>query len=183
MFDKDRILFQLHRTRILSLQMIDRIDHEKWFDMPMGITHVAWNVGHLAIAEYFLGLFLVRGSRDSDAAFIPETYRELFGYGSVVSPDSTIYPSPAELSTVLNLVHDQVMLETREMPANVLTESCIFDDPEFDHHPIFTTKGGALEWLTHHEHIHIGQIGFLRRTFGDKPIEYLDESRAGKNFV
>ena len=109
MFDKDRILFQLHRTRILSLQMIDRIDHEKWFDMPMGITHVAWNVGHLAIAEYFLGLFLVRGPRDSDAAIIPETYRGLFGYGSVVSPDSTIYPSPNELRTVLNQVHDQVM--------------------------------------------------------------------------
>ena len=183
MFDKERILFQLNRTRVLSLQMIDRIDHEKWYEMPMGITHVAWNVGHIAIAEYFLGLFLVRGPRDSDATIIPETYRGLFGYGSEVSADPTIYPSPDELLTVLEQVHKQVMLETNEMPAQVLTEACVFDDPEFDHHPIFTRKGGALEWLTHHEHIHIGQIGFLRRTFGDKPIEYLDESRAGKNFV
>ena len=52
---------------------------------------------------------------------------------------------------------------------------------EVDKH--FARKGGALEWLTHHEHIHIGQIGLLRRTFGERPIEYLDESRNGKDFV
>lgn len=183
MFDKDRILFQLSRTRVFTLQMIDRIDHKRWFEMPMGITHVAWNVGHIAIAEYFLGLCLVRGERDSDSAVIPETFRGLFGYGSEVSADPTVYPSPDELRLVLKQVHDQVILETEEMSDEALMEPCVFNDPEFDHHPIFTRRGGALEWLTHHEHIHIGQLGLLRRMLGENPIEYLDESRAGKDFV
>lgn len=127
MFDKERILFQLNRTRVLSLQMIDRIDQGKWYEMPMGITHVAWNVGHIAIAEYFLGLYLVRGSRDSDATIIPETYRGLFGYGSEVSADPTIYPSPDELLTVLEQVHirnaEKVLSEPLSCP--VTTEKAI----------------------------------------------------------
>ena len=127
MFDKERILFQLNRTRVLSLQMIDRNDQGKWYEMPMGITHVAWNVGHIAIAEYFLGLYLVRGSRDSDATIIPETYRGLFGYGSEVSADPTIYPSPDELLTVLEQVHirnaEKVLSEPLSCP--VTTEKAI----------------------------------------------------------
>ena len=183
MFSKDRLLYQLSRTRVLTLQMMDRIDDEQWFEMPMGVTHVAWNVGHIAIAEYFLGLFLVRGPKDADNEIIPEAYSGLFGYGSEVSADRAIYPSPDELRAVLNQVHDQVMMETREIAVEALDEPCIFDHPDFDHHPIFTTKGGSLEWLSYHEHVHIGQMGLLRRTFGQKPIEYFEESRAGKKFV
>ena len=66
MFDKERILFQLERTRVLSLQMIERVPQEKWFEMPMGITHVAWNVGHMAIAEYLLGMVFIRGPKGND---------------------------------------------------------------------------------------------------------------------
>jgi len=73
MYDKDRIIYQLERTRVLSLQMIERVPHDQWFEMPLGVTHVAWNVGHMAIAEYFLGLVFVRGTRESDRDFIPES--------------------------------------------------------------------------------------------------------------
>ena len=73
MYDKDRIIYQLERTRVLSLQMIERVPHDQWFEMPLGVTHVAWNVGHMAIAEYFLGLVFVRGTRESDRDCIPES--------------------------------------------------------------------------------------------------------------
>ena len=74
MFDKERILFQLERTRVLSLQMIERVPQEKWFEMPMGITHVAWNVGHMAIAEYFLGMVFIRGPFRPSA--LPQSHRD-----------------------------------------------------------------------------------------------------------
>ena len=157
--------------------------HEQWFEMPTGITHVAWHVGHMAIAEYFLGLLLVRGAKDGDEAIIPAEYSELFGYGSQVAGGSSDYPSPTELLSVLAKVHEQLITETRAMSDEVLDEPVVFDDPQFDHHPIFDLKGGALEWVAFHEHVHIGSIGLLRRELGAAPIEYLEESRAGKTFV
>ena len=182
-FSKSRIIYNLERTRVLSLRMIERVPHEQWFEMPTNVTHVAWHVGHMAIAEYFLGLLLVRGGQDSDEALIPGEYRDLFGYGSQVSAGSSGYPSPSDLLLVLERVHEQVLTETRAMPDDVLDEAVVFNDPEFDHHPIFDLKGGALEWLSFHEHIHIGSIGLLRRELGAAPVEYLEESRAGTKFV
>jgi len=183
MFDKERILYHLERTRVLSQQMIARVPHEEWFEMPMGITHVAWNVGHMAVAEYFLGLVFIRGIREGDAAIIPESYSDLFGYGSTVSGDASIYPTPGEILDVMARVHGQLLEETRAMPVEAFDEPCIFPGGEFDHHPIFKLKGGALEWLAFHEHVHIGSIGLLRRELGAPPIEYFQESRAGKSFV
>ena len=130
-----------------------------------------------------MGLLLVRGAQDSDEALIPGEYRDLFGYGSQVSAGSSGYPSPSDLLLVLERVHEQVLTETRAMPDDVLDEAVVFNDPEFDHHPIFDLKGGSLEWLSFHEHIHIGSIGLLRRELGAAPVEYLEESRAGTKFV
>ena len=183
MYDKDRIIYQLERTRVLSLQMIGRVPHNQWFEMPVGVTHVAWNVGHMAIAEYFLGLVFVRGARESDRDFIPESYAELFGYGSVATSASNSYPSPSEILDVLGAVHTTLLDETRAMPAEQLSEPCDFLEGEFDHHPIFERKGGALEWLGYHEHVHIGAIGLLRRELGSKPIDYFQESRDGQRFA
>ena len=183
MFDKERILYQLERTRAFSLQMIARVPHDKWFEMPLGITHVAWNVGHMAIAEYFLGLVLVRGFQDEDAAIIPEQFSGLFGYGSTVSEDASAYPTPDEILAVMARVHNQLLEETRALPLAAFDEPCQFLEGEFDHHPVFELKGAALEWLTYHEHVHVGTIGLLRRQLGAAPIEYFQESRAGKKFA
>ena len=38
MYDKERIVYQLERTRKLSLQMIDRVPQDQWLEMPTGIT-------------------------------------------------------------------------------------------------------------------------------------------------
>ena len=46
----------------------------------------------------------------------------------------------------------------------------------------FSRKGGALEWIAYHEHVHLGIIGLLRREMGAPPIQYFQESREGKRF-
>ena len=182
MFDKDRIIYQLDRTRVLTHTLIERVPHDRWFEMPMGISHVAWNVGHLATAEYFLGMIFTRGPRDEDAGLIPENYAELFGYNSVVEQDPGVYPTPPEIIETLNAVHRQLLLEVEEMPEESLNEPCLFLEGEFDHHPIFERKGGSLEWIAYHEHMHMGMIGLLRREMGFQSIQYFDESREGKRF-
>ncbi|MBC03410.1 MAG: hypothetical protein CMJ34_08935 [Phycisphaerae bacterium] len=183
MFDKERIIHQIERTRLLTLQMIERVPHDRWFEMPTGITHVAWNVGHIATAEYFLGLVFVRGLREEDAGMIPGNYAELFGYGSEPQADPDPYPSPDELMQTLDAVHRQLLLETRAMPSEKLDEPPVFDDVWLDHHPMFDQKGSALEIVAFHEHIHIGTIGLLRRELGSEPIDYFKESSEGRRFV
>ena len=182
MFDKERIIYHLERTRVLTLRLVERIPHDKWFEMPMSVSHVAWNVGHIATAEYFLGLVFTRGQREEDSRFIPENYGELFGYNSVVVPDADVYPSPSEIMDTLDAVHRQVLVEARDMPSSSLDEPCLFLEGEFDHHPIFERKGGALEWIAYHEHVHMGIIGLIRREMGAQPIQYFQESREGKRF-
>ena len=183
MFDKDRIIYQLERTRTLTMQMLERIPHEQWYEMPVGVTHVAWNAGHIAVAEYFLGLVFIRGAKESDKDFIPESYIQLFGYGSEVSDDQSLYPEPNEILNIMGSVHDILLTETRSLPEDVLNDRCEFLEGTFDHHPIFEKKGGALEWLAYHEHVHIGTIGLLRRELGANPIDYFTESRQGKRFI
>ena len=108
MFDKERIIYQIERTRVLTLQLVERIPHDTWFTMPMDISHIAWNVGHIATAEYFLGMVFVRGIREDDSRLIPENYVELFGYNSVPQSDPDLYPTPQELLDTLDAVHQQL---------------------------------------------------------------------------
>ncbi|MEC7352712.1 MAG: DinB family protein [Planctomycetota bacterium] len=183
MYDKERIIHQLERTRVLTLQMIERVPHDRWFEMPTGVTHVAWNIGHIATAEYFLGMAFVRGAREDDAGMIDGSYAGLFGYGSVPQADPGGYPSPDELMRTLEAVHRQLLLETRAMPPEALVEPCRFDDAWFDHHPFFKEVGEALECVAFHEHIHIGTLGLLRRELGSGPIDYFQESSEGRRFV
>src|SRR5262249_56861223 len=82
------------------------IDESDWFRMPAGgVTHVAWQVGHLAYAEYRTALERIRGVAAGDAELIPEAFHRLFGPQSVPRPDPSHAPAPAELRAVFDRVH------------------------------------------------------------------------------
>jgi len=54
----DRIKF----SREYSLRMLENVPAADWFRMPTpAVTHIGWQVGHLAIAEYRLALERIRG--------------------------------------------------------------------------------------------------------------------------
>lgn len=137
---------------------------EDWLRMPEGVTHITWQVGHLAIVQYRLALVRIRGARPEDAAFIPDSYQELFGKGSVPRPDEAMYPSPAEIREVFDAVHKQVLEETPWL------DDARLDEPTDRPHPAFNDKFGALCWSAGHELLHAGQIGLLRRLMGHKPL-------------
>jgi hypothetical protein len=54
--------------------------------------------------------------------------------------------------------------ELARLPGGVLDETV--DNP----HPMFSTKLGALMFCPFHEMLHAGQIGLLRRLFGNAPL-------------
>lgn len=154
-------LQQIDVVRQYALRILNDVADEDWFRQPSeGVTHIGWQVGHMAIAEYRLGLMQVRGERTDDAALIPAEYVTLFGRGSVPSADVSIYPTPASLRTVFHAVHAQLQRELPTFPAAQL------DLPPERPHPLFDTKIGAMMWCGRHEMLHVGQIGLLKRLLG-----------------
>ena len=87
-----------HRTRLRSEQiafargytrrLIDKLDPADWFRItPAGVSHVAWQVGHLANAEYRLVLLRLRGEQPGDKELFSGGVPALFGINSKPEPD------------------------------------------------------------------------------------------------
>ncbi len=157
----DQIVF----ARRYSVQMIDSIPVSEWFRLPpAGVSHIAWQVGHLAMAQYRLTLERVRGRRPEDATLISDAFLKLFGRDSVPAADPACYPSPEEIRQVFDNVHQQMLQE-----APLLSEAEL-DQPVLTPHSLVKTKLWAFLWCSHHEMIHVGQIGLLRRQLGQRPL-------------
>src|SRR5690606_3823125 len=122
-----------------------------------GITHVAWQVGHLAMAEYRLALERIRGQREDDEQFISSEFLALFGKGSRPEADRSRFPSPAELRAIFDAVHRRVLDELPQFPEERL------DEPPERPHALARSKYQSLLWASQHEMLHAGQIGLLRR--------------------
>jgi hypothetical protein len=158
-------LAQIEFARKYSTRLIDTIDPADWFRMPAeGVTHVAWQVGHLAMAEYRLCLERLRGTRPEDEAFIPKAFIATHVRDSTPTPDPSKYLPPADIRRVFDEVHARVQKELPSFPDADL------DSPLLTPHVMFKTKIETLRWCSQHEMSHAGQIGLLRRLFGQKPL-------------
>src|SRR5271155_4519332 len=94
--------------------LLDQTPTTEWFRQPPGgVSHIAWQVGHLAFAEYRLALWRIRGPKTQDDALFSQEFVRLFGPESVPDADPAKYPAQAEIRAVLDRVHDQVL---RELP-------------------------------------------------------------------
>jgi hypothetical protein len=154
---------QICAARRFTLKTLEQVPEENWFVMPGGVTHVAWQFAHLAIAQYRLCLVRLRGDQPSDASLITPEWIGLFGKGSTPDPDRTKYPSVDAIRTRVAQVHE-IALES----CAGLSDSDL-DTPSQPHHWQFDTKLGAIQWCARHEMTHAGQIGLLRRLMGDRP--------------
>lgn len=154
--------------------MLDGLTDDDWFWVPnTGLvsgseppycSHIAWQVGHIAMAEYGLMLFRQRGRAEVDLDLMPGSFRKRFAKGSAPNNDRTAYPPPAEIRQQLDKIHAQVLLEVPSFSAASLDEP--LDPPTAG----FPTKYGALLMASQHEMLHCGQIGVLRRLLGRNPV-------------
>lgn len=158
-------LDQMAFARRYTVGLLETIPADLWFRMPVpGTTHVAWQVGHLAMAQYRLCLERWRGVRPEDADLIPPEFLSLFLRDSVPDADASKYPSPADVRGVFDRVYDST---ARAVAAYDEAE---FDLPMHTPHRICTTRGECLFWAAAHEMLHAGQIGLLRRLLGHPPV-------------
>jgi uncharacterized damage-inducible protein DinB len=157
-------LDQIKTARRYTLNLLDDLEPGDWFRQPSeGVTHIAWQVGHLAMAQFRLALERLRGERPSDVALIGPDFLRRFAAGSTPDPNPAQYPAPAEIRQTLDRVFAQVLAEVPHYTDVDL------EQPPFKPHPLFTTKIGSLFWCVRHEMLHAGQIGLVRRLLGKPP--------------
>ena len=156
---------RLDFVRAMTLDLLQDIPDEKWFQTAgPGLTHIAWQMGHIAIAEYGLTIKRLRGGRPEDAQLCPVEIRTKFGKGSQPDPDPAHNPTPERLREVCAAVHAQVMKELAELPDEGLDD--LMEHP----HPMFKTKMEALNFCADHELLHAGQLALLRRIVGQSSL-------------
>jgi hypothetical protein len=157
----DQIVF----ARNYTAGLLDQTPAAEWFRQPPGgVSHVAWQVGHLAFGQYSLVLCRIPGTPPQGAGLLSGELVRLFGAESVPDADPSRYPSQAEIRAKFDRVHEQVL---RELPG---LEEAELDQPVLDPLPLARTKLQVLLWCALHEMLHAGQIGLLRRQLGHDPL-------------
>lgn len=156
---------QIVFARQYTNRLLEQTPESDWFrQSAAGVSHIAWQVGHLAMAEYRLALDRTRGERPEDRDLIPPVYFTLFGRASEPVPEAAAYPPLAEIRAVFDRVHAQTL---KELPG---LNDADLDQPTLKPHAIAKTRLWSLLWCAHHESIHAGQIGLLRRQLGQPPL-------------
>lgn len=162
---RDAMLGQMVFSRDYTLNLIGNVPDELWHTPPKGVpTHFAWQIGHLAVAQYGLMLFRQRGRAEGDLELMPGWLRKRYSRGSAPSPDETAEATKAEMLELLAKIHSAAMEYVPTMSAESLAETT---EMPFTAYPI---KLGALLFCPLHESIHAGQIGLLRRAHGLDPV-------------
>ncbi|MEQ1825289.1 MAG: DinB family protein [Pirellula sp.] len=158
---RDAVIGQVEFIRRYTLELLESVPQPLWPVIPPGATsHVAWQVGHLAVAQYGLMLFRQRGRAEGDLELMPGWLRKKYGRASVPPTDTSEIPSKQELLDILQKIHVTSMATVPALTASQLAEPT---EMPFAAYPI---KLGALLFCPMHESIHAGQIGLLRRMHG-----------------
>ena len=161
----DVAIRQIEFARRYMLQLIADVDDVDWYTIPPGsVSHIGWQVGHLAMAQYGLTMLRIRGKEPSDADFISNDFMRTFKKGSIPVADATVYPRPQEIRDCLAAVHQQALVELPKYTDQELEVQ--LPEP----HAAFDTKLGSLFFCHAHEMMHCGQIGMLRRMLGKDPL-------------
>lgn len=156
---------QIDFARQYTLELLEATPREHWFTMPTGLpTNIAWQVGHLAVSQYGLLMFRVRGRLPEDLDLIPSTFRKTYSRQTTPQADPNTQPTAPELLDRLQRVHKLALAELEKIDPAVLLEPV---EMPYAAYPI---KLGAILFCPLHEHIHAGQIGLLRRALGLPPV-------------
>ena len=152
-------------ARGYTMSLLEDIGPEDWFRQPSeGVTHLAWQIGHLAMAEYALTLLRIRGKEPRDQTLMSNDFFRQFQKGTTPAPSAQDYPPVDEILDVFHRVHDQAL---RELAGYTDAQ---LDVPLPEPHAAFATKMGSVIFCSAHEMLHAGQIGLLRRLIGREPV-------------
>ncbi|HWA98913.1 MAG TPA: DinB family protein [Pirellulales bacterium] len=157
-------LGQIRDARDYTTNLLRDLAPDDWFRTPHDSpTHIAWQVGHLAMAQYRLLLERIRGHRASDDDLISPEFLKQFGKDSVPEFEPAKNPSIATIRATFDRVYEQALRELPEVADDQWSTEPVRP------HRLFTTKLGSILWCSRHDMLHAGQIGLLRRLLGRQP--------------
>lgn len=156
---------QIQFARQYTLGLLEATPMELWFEIPAGLpTNIAWQIGHLTVSQYGLLMFRVRGRSPDDLTLIPGKFRKKYSRQTTPTSDREVQPTAEELAERMQRVYELAMAELDDVDPAVLLEP--IDEP----YAAYPIKLGAILFCPLHEHIHIGQIGVIRRALGLEPV-------------
>jgi hypothetical protein len=162
---RDGAIGQMEFARRYTLGLLSEVPEELWQVPPAGIpSHFAWQVGHLAVAQYGLMLFRQRGRAEGDVELMPGWFRKRYSRGTSAIEDPSPHPDRKTMLGMLDRIHIAAMEFMKQAPAELLLEPT---EMPYTAYPI---KLGAFLFCPLHESIHSGQIGLLRRAHGLSPV-------------
>ena len=156
---------QLQFARSYTLSLLNETPAERWFEIPDGLpSNIAWQTGHLAVSQYGLLMFRVRGRRSEDLGLVPGKFRRAYSRQSTPSADPAGQPTPDALVERLTCIHDAALTELGLVQPEILLEEA--ERPW----TAWPNKLGAIMFCPLHEQLHAGQIGIIRRSLGLAPL-------------
>jgi len=156
---------QIEDVRAYTMTLLEATPTDLWYVTPEGgKSHIAWQVGHLAFAQYALCLVRVRGRQEGDDVFLPPTFRRRFSKKSDPAAITAADFSVELIQKVFAEVHRQVLSEFESFTLEALQEEIPLP------YLVYPNKLGALLMSSHHEMLHAGQIGLIRRCLGLEPV-------------
>jgi len=156
---------QIRFARSYTLGLVEDLKEGDWYRQPpSGVTHIGWQLGHIAMAEYGLTMIRIRGKEPSDGEFISNDFFRMFKKGTTPGSDPAEYPEPAEIKRVAAAVHERALAELDGYTEEELDVK--LPEP----HAVFDTKLGSIIFCSAHEMLHAGQIGLIRRLLGKEPL-------------
>ena len=144
-------------------KLIAGVPEEQWYTMPEGMgTHMAWQVGHLALSCYYHSVMVIRGHQPDILQKV--AVKEYNEYYNTAQPEKSIdVHSPKELLDAMDIIEAKSLSIVSGMTEEILAEELF--DLGFPH-PVASTKWEAIDWNIKHYMYHCGQIGMLRRALG-----------------
>lgn len=157
---RDHALTALDFSHDRLLDLLRDFPEDQWFFQASPTDgHLTWQLGHLAlIDQWFMDLIRPR----EVLVELPETYSDLFNYGSVIQSDPDAYPAPAEVREKFDAAHGTFVGLIEAM-----SEADMLDGAIGERSKGFVGDALALSlrkaW---HDGWHAGQISTLRRALG-----------------
>ncbi|WP_428386283.1 DinB family protein [Mucisphaera sp.] len=156
----DQVLAAFRMTHEFLSGLASDIPAERFAEMPQGLNHPAWIIGHCCFV------------RDSalemlgQATHLPPSYKNSFNMGSKITSDLASYPTADHLNEALTATYDRLTTAVKAVSADQLASPNPFESLRAS----LPKLADMLTFLmTTHEAIHAGQLSAWRRASGYPP--------------
>ncbi|MCA9216629.1 MAG: DinB family protein [Planctomycetales bacterium] len=156
---------EIEFARSYTHTLLDDLSDEAWLEIPAGgVSNIAWQVGHLAMAQYALTMIRIRGKEPTDSEFITSKFFKRYKKTSSPSADASANEPLDEIRKTFAAVHQQALKELPLCTDETLSETLPAPTA------VTETKLGSIFFCSKHEMLHAGQIGMIRRMLGKDPV-------------